>query len=234
METPSNPLLEITDLAAVAGIARRANAISICDGTFTTPALQRPLDFGIDMVMHSTTKYLGGHADLLGGSLTTRCDNYLFERVRNAQRYGGAVPSAFDCWLALRGISSLPWRMQGHVQNAAAMAGFLQSHPAVERVYYPGLPSHPGHDLASRQMAGGGGMLSFQVRGGRAEAMAAAARVRLLTRATSLGGPHTYIEHRASIEGPGTKTPENLLRVSAGLENGSDLLADLDQALAAA
>jgi len=233
VETPSNPLLEITDLAAVAGIARRANAISICDGTFTTPALQRPLDLGIDMVMHSTTKYLGGHADLLGGSLTTRCDNYLFERVRNAQRYGGAVPSAFDCWLALRGISSLPWRMQGHVQNAAAMAGFLQSHPAVERVYYPGLPSHPGHDLASRQMTGGGGMFSFQVRGGRAEAMAAAARVRLLTRATSLGGPHTYIEHRASIEGPGTKTPENLLRVSAGLENGSDLLADLDQALAA-
>ena len=233
VETPSNPLLEITDLAAVAGIARRANAISICDGTFTTPALQRPLDLGIDMVMHSTTKYLGGHADLLGGSLTTRFDNYLFERVRNAQRYGGAVPSAFDSWLALRGISSLPWRMQGHVQNAAAMAGFLQAHPAVERVYYPGLPSHPGHDLANRQMTGGGGMLSFQVRGGRAEAMAAAARVRLLTRATSLGGPHTYIEHRASIEGPGTKTPENLLRVSAGLENGSDLLADLDQALAA-
>ncbi len=149
VETPSNPLLEITDLAAVGSIARRANAISICDGTFATPALQRPLDFGIDMVMHSTTKYLGGHADLLGGSLTTHCDNYLFERVRNAQRYSGAVPSAFDCWLALRGSRALPWRMQGHVHNASAIANFLQTHPAVEQGVLSGLPSHPGHDLAA-------------------------------------------------------------------------------------
>lgn len=232
IETPSNPLLEITDLAAVAGIARRANAISICDGTFTTPALQRPFDFGIDMVMHSTTKYLGGHADLLGGALVTRYDNYLFERVHNAQRYGGAAPSAFDCWLTLRGISSLPWRMLGHVRNADALANFLRSHPAAERVFYPGLPEHPGHTLATRQMKAGGGMLSFQVRGCGAQAMRVAANVRLFTRATSLGGPHSYIEHRASIEGPGTKTPENLLRVSAGLEDSSDLIADLEQALA--
>jgi cystathionine gamma-synthase len=231
VETPSNPLLDITDLSGVAEIARQANAISICDGTFTTPALQRPFDFGIDMVMHSTTKYLGGHADLLGGSLATRFDNYLFERVRNAQRYGGAAPSAFDCWLALRGVSSLPWRMRGHVDNAQAVASFLNAHPAVERVHYPGLPSHPGHSLAARQMKGGGGMVSFQVRGCRAEAMRVAAGVQVFTRATSLGGPHSYIEHRASIEGPGTLTPQNLLRLSAGLENSADLIADLEQSL---
>ena len=231
VETPSNPLLEITDLAAVAEIAHQANAISICDGTFATPALQRPLDFGIDMVMHSTTKYLGGHADLLGGSLATQHQNYLFERVRNAQRYGGGVPSAFDCWLTLRGISSLPWRMRGHVENAQAIANLLSGHAAVERVHYPGLPGHPRAELAARQMSGGGGMLSFQVRGGREEAMQVAAKVRVFTRATSLGGPHSYIEHRASIEGPGSTTPQNLLRVSAGLENAADLVADLEQAL---
>jgi cystathionine gamma-synthase len=233
VETPSNPLLDITDMAAVAAIARKANAISVCDSTFTTPALQRPFDFGIDMVMHSTTKYLGGHADLLGGALVTRFDNYLFERVRNAQRYGGAVPSSFDCWLTLRGISTLSWRMLGHGQNALAIAKFLASHPAVERVYYPELAAHSGHDLAMRQMKGGGGMISFQVRGGRSQAMAVAANARLFVRATSLGGTHSYIEHRASIEGHGTKTPENLLRVSTGLEHASDLIADLDQALAA-
>ncbi len=231
VETPANPMLDITDLAGVAEIAHRANAIGICDGTFTTPALQRPFDFGIDMVMHSTTKYLGGHSDLLGGSLATRYDNYLFERARNAQRYGGAVPSAFDCWLTLRGISSLPWRMRGHSENAAAIAEFLNAHPAVERVHYPGLPGHPGRDLAARQMKGGGGMVSFQVIGDRAAAMRVAAAARVFTRATSLGGPHSYIEHRASIEGPESKTPQNLLRLSAGLENSADLTADLEQAL---
>jgi cystathionine gamma-synthase len=231
VETPSNPLLDITDLAAVAAIAQGANAISICDGTFTTPVLQRPFEFGIDMVMHSTTKYLGGHADLLGGSLATRYDNYLFERVRNAQRYGGAVPSAFDCWLTLRGISSLPWRMRAHAGNARALAEFLEAHAAVEGVHYPGLPAHAGHDLAARQMQNGGGMVSFQVRGDRAAAMRVAAAVRVFTRATSLGGPHSYIEHRASIEGPESRTPQNLLRVSAGLENSGDLIADLEQAL---
>ena len=232
IETPSNPLLDITDLAAVAAIARRANAISVCDSTFTTPALQRPFDFGIDMVMHSTTKYLGGHADLLGGALITKFDNYLFERVRNAQRYGGAVPSAFDCWLTLRGISTLPWRMLGHGQNALAMANFLNSHQAIERVYYPELATHSGHEIAMRQMKGGGGMISFQVRGCRADAMRVVAKTGLFTRATSLGGTHSYIEHRASIEGHGTKTPQNLLRASIGLENASDLIADLEQALA--
>jgi cystathionine gamma-synthase len=233
VETPSNPLLRITDLAGVAGIARKANAITICDGTFTTPLLQKPFQYGIDMVMHSTTKYIGGHSDLLGGVLVTRFDNYLFERVRNAQRYGGAVPSPFDCWLTLRGVCTLPCRMRTHLENAAALAAFLEAHPAIERVHYPGLPDHPGHALAAQQMEGFGAMLSFQVRGGRERAMRAAADLRLFTRATSLGGPHSFVEHRASIEGPQTKTPENLLRLSVGLENPADLIADLDHALGA-
>jgi cystathionine gamma-synthase len=231
IETPSNPLLQITDLAAVARMARAANAITVCDGTFTTPVLQRPLDCDIDMVWHSTTKYIGGHGDMTGGALVTRYDNYLFERARKSLMFGGAAPSPFDCWLALRGVSTLPWRMRAHCENAQAIAEFLQKHPAVERVYYPGLPDHPGHDIAARQMLGWGGMLSFQVRGSRDTAMAVAARVRLFTRATSLGGPHSLIEHRASIEGGTTKTPQNLLRASIGLENSVDLIADLQQAL---
>jgi cystathionine gamma-synthase len=231
IETPSNPLMKITDLMAVARIARDAKAISVCDGTFTTSVLQRPLDWGIDMVWHSTTKYIGGHSDMTGGALITRYDNYLFERARKSLMFGGAVPSPFDCWLALRGVSTLPWRMRAHSGNALAIAEFLQRHAAVERVHYPGLPDHPGHEVARRQMSSWGGMLSFQVRGGREAAVAIARRVHLFTRATSLGGPHSLIEHRASIEGPGTKTPQNLLRTSIGLENSDDLIADLQQAL---
>jgi cystathionine gamma-synthase len=231
IETPSNPLLQITDLAAVARMARAANAITVCDGTFTTPVLQRPLDCGIDMIWHSTTKYIGGHSDMTGGALVTRYDNYLFERARKSLMFGRATPSPFDCWLALRGVSTLPWRMRAHCQNAQAIAELLRKHPAVERVHYPGLSDHPGHDIARRQMSGWGGMLSFEVRGGRDAPMAVAARVRLFTRATSLGGPHSLIEHRASIERPSTKTPQNLLRASIGLENADDLIADLQQAL---
>jgi cystathionine gamma-synthase len=231
VETPSNPLMKITDLAGLASIARQANAISVCDGTFTTPVLQRPFECGIDMVWHSTTKYIGGHSDLVGGALITRYDNYLFERARKSLQFGGAVPSPFDCWLALRGASTLPWRMRAHSENATRVAEFLRAHGAVERVHYPGLVSHPGHDIAARQMSAFGGMLSFEVRGGREAAMRVAAAVNIFTRATSLGGPHSLIEHRASIEGRGTKTPQNLLRVSVGLEHPEDLIADLDQAL---
>jgi cystathionine gamma-synthase len=231
VETPSNPLMKITDLAAVARIAREANAITVCDGTFTTPVLQRPLDWGIDMVWHSTTKYIGGHSDMTGGALITRYDNYLFERARKSLLFGGAAPSPFDCWLALRGVSTLPWRMRAHCGNALTVAEFLRRHPAVERVHYPGLPDHPGHEVASRQMSGWSGMLSFEVRGGREAAMRVAAHVQLFTRATSLGGTHSLIEHRASIEGRDTKTPQNLLRASIGLENADDLIADLQQAL---
>jgi cystathionine gamma-synthase len=233
IETPSNPLMKITDLRDVAGIAREAKAISVCDDTFATPVLQRPFDWNIDMVAHSTTKYLSGHSDVVGGALITKHDNYLFERARKSQRYGGSVPSPFDCWLTMRGISTLPWRVRGHSQNAMRVAQFLVAHRAVERVLYAGLPDHPGHEIAARQMQGGfGGMLSFQVRGGRTEAMAVAAKVRVFTRATSLGGPHSLIEHRASVEGPQSKTPQNLLRLSIGLENADDLIADLDGALA--
>lgn len=232
MESPSNPLMKITDLGAIAEIARKANAISVCDSTFATPVLQKPFDWNIDMVMHSTTKYISGHSDVVGGALITKFDNYLFERARKSQHYGGAVPSPFDCWLTLRGISTLPWRVRGHCENAMRVANFLGGHAAVERVLYPGLSEHPGHAIAARQMLGGfGGMLSFQVRGGRPEAMAVAAKVRIFTRATSLGGPHSLIEHRASIEGKDTRTPQNLLRLSVGLENAEDLIEDLDQAL---
>jgi cystathionine gamma-synthase len=233
VETPSNPLLKIADLTGIAEIARLAKAIGICDGTFATPVLQRPLDCGIDMVTHSTTKYIGGHSDVVGGALITRFDNYLFERARKAQQFGGATPSPFDCWLTLRGVATLPYRVRAQSENARQIAEFLREHKAVEAVHYPGLPSHPGHAIAARQMTGFGGMLSVQVRGGREQAMGVAARVRLFTRATSLGGPHSFIEHRASIEGPGSKTPQNLLRMSAGLENVEDLIADLEQALAA-
>lgn len=234
VETPSNPLMRVTDLAAIAAIAHEPerHAVTVCDGTFATPVLQRPLDCGIDMVAHSTTKYIGGHSDVVGGALIARFNNYLFERARKAQRYGGAVPSPFDCWLSLRGIETLPCRVRVHSENALALAQFLARHPMVEAVHYPGLPGHPGHAVAARQMCGGfGGMLSFQVRGGREEAMAAAARCELFIRATSLGGTHSLIEHRESIEGPDTKTPRNLLRVSVGLEHIDDLIADLNRAL---
>jgi cystathionine gamma-synthase len=233
VETPSNPLLKITDLTAVAAIAREPGrrAITVCDGTFATPILQHPFECGIDMVAHSTTKYISGHSDIVGGALITKYDNYLFERARKSQRYGGAVPSPFDCWLALRGIETLPVRVRAHCENAMRVAQFLGQHPKVESVHYPGLPDHPGHGIAARQMSAFGGMLSFQVRGGREEAMGVAARCCLFIRATSLGGTHSLIEHRASVEGPQTKVPRNLLRASIGLEHAADLIADLEQAL---
>jgi len=231
LETPSNPLMRITDLAAIGAIARQTRAITVCDSTFATPILQQPLDWQIDMVCHSTTKYISGHSDVVGGVLITRHDNYLFERARQAQKYGGAVPSPFDCWLTLRGIETLPYRMRGHSENALLLAQFLQGHPAVEAVHYPGLPGHPGHNIAARQMSGFSGMLSFQVKGDAKRAMAVAARCGLFIRATSLGGPHSLIEHRASVEGPRTRTPQNLLRVSVGLEHPDDLIEDLARAL---
>ena len=231
-ESPSNPLLKITDLSAVAGIAHDAGAICVCDNTWASPSLQRPLALGADLVMHSTTKYLGGHEDVLGGMLIGGEESPFFQRIRLIQNNCGAVPSPFDCWLVLRGIRTLHLRMPAHSQRAGAIAGFLQDHPAVETVHYPGLADHPGHELASRQMSDFGGMLSFQVKGGREAAMRAAARVRLFVRATSLGGTQSLIEHRASIEGDNTATPQNLLRVSVGLESADDLIQDLSQALA--
>ena len=230
-ETPSNPLLKITDIAAVAEIAHQAGAICVCDSTWCTPVIQRPFEFGADVVVHATTKYFGGHSDVLGGAVIFRESNEFAARVKRIQVIAGAVPSPFDCWLILRGASTLPWRMRAHCENAMQVASFLSHHPQVEVVHYPGLGDHAGHALAARQMSMFGGMLSFQVKGGQQAAMHVAARVKLFTRATSLGGVESLIEHRASIEGAGTLTPDNLLRVSVGLEHPADLVDDLAQAL---
>lgn len=231
IETPSNPLWKVTDIARVADLARAASAILVCDNTVATPVLQRPLALGADLVVHATTKYLGGHGDVVGGAVIARVDDERFDRIRTLQAAGGAVPSPFDCWLVRRGIRTLPYRMRAHSDNAAKVAAFLAGHGRVEAVHYPGLPHHPGHEVAARQMTGFGGMVSFQVRGDRSHAMTVAARVRLFTRATSFGGTESLIEHRASIEGPGSRTPENLLRLSVGLEHADDLVADLHRAL---
>ncbi len=231
LETPSNPLLAITDLRAVAAIARRRGARVIADNTWATPVLQRPLELGCDLVMHSTTKYLGGHSDTLGGAIVGRADDELFSRIKAIQSTGGAVPSPFESWLVLRGIRTLPFRLRGHCAHARAVADFLVGQPAVETVHYPGLQSHPGHGIATSQMSDFGGMLSIRVRGGSAGALRVASRVELITRATSLGGPESLIEHRHSVEGPGSRAPENLLRLSIGLEHPDDIIADLKQAL---
>ncbi|HXF63105.1 MAG TPA: aminotransferase class I/II-fold pyridoxal phosphate-dependent enzyme [Caldilineaceae bacterium] len=231
VETPSNPLLKVTDIAGVVEIARAAGARCVVDNTWPSPLVQRPLALGADLVMHSTTKYLGGHSDILGGALVTRDADEFFARLRTIQTTAGAVPSPFDCWLLLRSLRTLPYRMRAHCEHALAVARFLEGHPRVAAVHYPGLESHPGHAVAKRQMCGYGGMLSIQVVGGAAEAMAVAAKVELFTRATSLGGVESLIEHRASVEGPDTPTPQNLLRISVGLEHPDDLIADLAQAL---
>jgi cystathionine gamma-synthase len=231
VETPSNPLLRITDIAGVAELAHQAGAICACDNTWASPVLQRPLELGVDVVMHATTKYLGGHSDVTGGVLVARERDDLFAHIRTIQTTGGAVPSPFECWLVARGVRTLPYRMRAHSANARAIAEFLRRHSAVETVHYPGLATHPGHELAARQMTDFGGMLSVQVRGGQDRAMGVAAKVQLFTRATSLGGSESLIEHRASVEGPDTRTPPNLLRLSIGLEHPDDLIEDLDQAL---
>jgi cystathionine gamma-synthase len=230
-ETPSNPLVGIVDLAGIARIAKGIGAALGVDNTWATPLLQRPLDFGADIVIHSLTKYIGGHSDVMGGIAVVQEPGRHLDELRAIVKHRGSVMAPFDCWLALRGISSLPARMKMHCANAAAIASHLEGHPAVARVCFPGLKSHPGHDVAKRQMLDFGGMLSFKVIGGRAAAMAVAAALKIFTRATSLGGSHSLIEHRASVEGPATIAPEGLLRVSVGLENVDDLIDDLDQAL---
>lgn len=230
-ETPSNPLMRIADIEALAGLAKARGAMLVVDGTFATPALQRPLDLGADIVMHSTTKYLGGHSDVQGGSLAFRERGDLMHRIERVRELVGGVASPFNSWLVLRGIRTLAARMRVHCENARAVAAFLFEHPRVEAVHYPGLATHPGFEIASRQMRDYGGMMSFLVRGSRADALAVAARTRLFTRATSLGGTESLIEHRQSSEGEGSRTPPNLLRLSVGLEHPDDLIDDLLQAL---
>ena len=236
VETPSNPRLQITDLAAVAELAKSYAPTQIiqtlCDNTWATPALQHPIALGMDWVLHSTTKYIGGHGDVTGGAVIGAiADDDKFARLREIQQTAGAIPSPFDCWLLSRSLQTLPVRMAAHCDHALQVAQFLAVHPAIARVHYPGLPSHPGHAIAARQMTAFGGMISAEVRGDRAAAMDVVGRCQVFTRATSLGSTESLIEHRASIEGPGTQTPETLLRISVGLEHPDDLMADLDQAL---
>ncbi|GAB3884017.1 cystathionine gamma-synthase [Spirosoma agri] len=231
-ETPSNPMLSITDLLTVSRLAHEAGAICVCDNTWATPVLQRPFDFNCDVVMHSTTKYLSGHSDVLGGALIFKRDTEFAQRIRLLQGLSGAVPSPFDCWLVSRGIKTLGVRIRAQTVTAQAVAEFLNGHYGVEKVHYPGLLNHPDRALIQQQMNAPGAMLSVQINGGAAEAIRFLGKLKLFTRATSLGGVESLIEHRASVEGPTSATPQNLLRLSIGLEHADDLIADLAQALA--
>lgn len=242
VESPTNPMLEIVDFAAVAEIARSTGAISVVDSTFASPYCQNPIDFGMDIVIHSTTKYLGGHSDLLGGAAISRTPE-LAARIRANQHNHGAVPSPFDCWLLMRGIRTLALRMRQHCANAQAVAEFLAAHPKVKRTLYPGLPTHKNHELAKRQMRAFGGMVSFEVEGGSAEARRISERTKVFKLATSLGGveslifpPTAWLETdpklMAQIPGSPWAQHPGLLRLSVGIESADDLIADLEQALA--
>jgi cystathionine gamma-synthase len=230
-ETPSNPLLKITDIEALSKIAKQHQLTFAVDSTFASPILQNPITLGADIVMHSTTKYIGGHSDVLGGSLTFAKKNQLWEKIKNIQEIGGAVPSPFDCFLLLRSLKTLAYRIKGHCDNAMKLADYLAKHPNVEAVFYPGLTNHPQHEIVKKHMKGFGGMLSILVKGDANYAVSVVNKVKVFAQATSLGGVESLIEHRASVEGPTTKTPQNLIRISVGLENIEDLIADLDQAL---
>jgi len=234
VETPSNPLLETVDIAAVAAIAKHVRAVLAVDSTAATPIHCRPLDFGADIVMHSATKSLNGHSDVLAGVLVAKdAQSDLWRTLKLDRHDAGNVLGGFETWLLLRGMRTLALRVRAASAGAAAIAGFLQTHDAVERVRYPGLEGTPGHDAAKRQMRGGfGSLLSFDVKGGAAQALAVAGKLKTIIRATSLGGVETLIEHRHTIEGKFTDVPKNLLRLSVGIEAVEDLIADLDQALA--
>ncbi len=232
VETPSNPMLRVTDIASVAERCRAGGALLAVDNTWMTPVLQRPLELGADVVIHSTTKYFGGHSDVIGGSVVVREGLELGARIRNSQADTGPIPSPFDAWLIRRGVRTLPVRIREQSRNAAALAAFLDAHPGVVQTCYPGLPGDPGHALQSRQADGPGAMLSFRVAGGEEGARSFMSRLQLLVRATSLGGVETLAEHRFAVEGPDSPTPRDLIRVSVGLEHPDDLIADLEQALA--
>jgi len=235
-ESPTNPLLSVPDLSALAAAAHAHGALLVADNTFASPYLQRPLSLGADAVVHSTTKYLGGHSDVVGGAVIVN-DPELAAGLAFTRNATGGVPGPLDCWLTLRGIKTLAVRMDRHCANAARVAEMLASHPAVSRVYYPGLPSHPGHEVAAKQMRGFGGMVSFQVAGGRERAIETCGRTRLFTLGESLGGVESLIEHpaqmtHASAAGSALEVPADLIRLSVGIEDATDLIADLRQALA--
>jgi cystathionine gamma-synthase len=236
IETPTNPLLSIADIAALAALAHDAGALLVVDNTFASPYLQQPLALGADVVIHSTTKYLGGHSDVVGGAIVV-ADPELGERLAFLQNATGAVAGPFDAWLTMRGIRTLGVRMDRHGENAQRVADMLVSHPAVAQVYYPGLPAHPGHETAAKQMRGFGGMVSFRARGGEQHAVDICGRTRLFTLAESLGGVESLIEHpgrmtHASVAGSPLEVPADLVRLSVGIETAEDLLEDLRAALA--
>jgi cystathionine gamma-synthase len=233
IETPANPMLDVVDIAAAADLAHAAGAMLAVDSTIASPILTRPLELGADVVMHSATKVLNGHSDVLAGVLITSAPDERWQVIRRDRHDAGAILGTFEAWLVLRGLRTLALRVERASAHALAIAQVLEGHPRVERVLYPGLPSHPGHAVAARQMEGGfGGLLSFQVRGGAVEALAVAGRLEVIVRATSLGGIETLIEHRHSIEPAASGVPENLLRLSVGIEDQDDLIADLTRALA--
>jgi cystathionine gamma-synthase len=237
-ETPTNPLLGIADIAAVADVTRTAGARLVVDNTFASPYLQQPLALGADVVLHSTTKYVGGHSDVVGGALVTS-DDELAEALRFTQNSVGSVPGPFDAWLTLRGAKTLAVRMERHSDNAERVAELLAGHPAVGRVYYPGRSEHPGHEVAAKQMRRFGGMVSFTVAGGREAALRVCAATEIFTLAESLGGVESLIEHpsamtHASVAGSALEVPDDLVRLSVGIEDVEDLVDDLRQALAAA
>lgn len=231
VETPSNPMMNIMDIEAICTLAHD-NDIMVCvDNTWPTPVNQLPLKLGADVVVHSTTKYFGGHSDILGGAVVAREKGPLFDKIRLIQQIGGAVPSPDDCWMLARSTRTLAYRMRGHNKNAGEVARFLADHGRVNQVFYPGLASHRGHEIAQKQMSGYGGMISFLIDGGRDQAIDIIGKARLISRATSLGGVESTWEHRRSSEGAGSETPENLIRISVGLEHPDDLLVDLGYAL---
>ena len=234
-ETPTNPLLGIADIAAAADVAHTVGARLVVDNTFASPYLQTPLGLGADVVLHSTTKYIGGHSDVVGGALVTS-DDELAEELRFTQNATGSVPGPFDAWLTLRGVKTLAVRMERHSDNAERIAELLSGHPGVERVYFPGLASHPGHEVATKQMRRFGGMVSFTVRGGREAALRVCAATELFTLAESLGGVESLIEHpgamtHLSVAGSALEVPDNLVRLSVGIEDVEDLVDDLRAAL---
>ncbi len=235
-ETPTNPLLNVADIALTAEIAHEAGAVLVVDNTFASPYLQRPLTLGADVVVHSTTKYLGGHSDVVGGALVVR-DVALGEELAYHQNALGGVPGAFDSWLVLRGAKTLGVRMDRHCDNAARVVDLLSASPKVAQVLYPGLPEHPGHEIAAKQMKAPGGMVSFRLAGGEQAALEVCKRTRVFTLAESLGGVESLIEHpgrmtHASVAGSALEVPADLVRLSVGIETADDLLADLEQALA--
>ena len=235
VETPTNPLLSVADIAALAQIAHEAGALLVVDNTFASPYLQQPLALGADVVAHSTTKYIGGHSDVVGGALIVAAAD-LAEKIAYIQNATGAAAAPFDAWLTLRGIKTLGVRMERHCQNAQRVADLLAAHPAVTEVFYPGLASHPGHEVAAKQMRGFGGIVSFRSAGGEAEAVAVCGRTRLFTLGESLGGVESLIEHpgrmtHASAAGSALEVPADLVRLSVGIETGEDLLEDLRSAL---